>query len=319
MGELLGVESLNFAGIGLDTVAIGAILDDVLSIKPDVLVVYSGHNELGNAVFTGRYGDERTARIATLRARFGVSRLYQALEMAIRGRETLALPSAANEQQFSIGEATRTEIHWRYEERLRHIVAKASASGVPVVLATLMSNPVAPSMEFSCPEAMKRAGFRGIRPEALPVAELVESDIAAAEAMAPGCRDLAWIRARRAGDAAALDELRDTDPLPVRADRTLNGVIRRVATETGATLVDVEGFARMAGSGLEPSAWFLDPMHLTAGGHDALARMVAQGVAPLVALKAPTLAPIPTTERDLAGCCTEGCRERPDFLPDLEF
>ena len=319
MGELLGVESLNFAGIGLDTVAIGAILDDVLSIKPDVLVVYSGHNELGNAVFTGRYGDERTARIATLRARFGVSRLYQALEMAIRGRETLTLPSAANEQQFSIGEATRTEIHWRYEERLRHIVAKASASGVPVVLATLMSNPVAPSMEFSCPEAMKRAGFRGIRPEALPVAELVESDIAAAEAMAPGCRDLAWIRARRAGDAAALDELRDTDPLPVRADRTLNGVIRRVATETGATLVDVEGFARMAGSGLEPSAWFLDPMHLTAGGHDALARMVAQGVAPLVALKAPTLAPIPTTERDLAGCCTEGCRERPDFLPDLEF
>ena len=119
MGELLGVESLNFAGIGLDTVAIGAILDDVLSIKPDVLVVYSGHNELGNAVFTGRYGDERTTRIATLRARFGVSRLYQALEMAIRGRETLTLPSAANEQQFSIGEATRTEIHWRYEERLR--------------------------------------------------------------------------------------------------------------------------------------------------------------------------------------------------------
>ncbi len=318
-GELLGVESLNFGGIGMDTVAIGAILDDILSIEPDVLVLYTGHNELGNAVFTGRYGDERTARIATLRARFGASRLYQSLEMLIRGRETLTLPSAANEQQYTVGESTRSEIHWRYEERLRHIVSRASHSGVPVVLATLMSNPVAPSMEFECPEAMGRAGFRGVRPEALPVADLLSADIAAAESMAPGCRDLEWIRARRAGDAALLDALRDSDPLPVRAGRTLNGIIRRVAQETGATLVDVEGFARVAGGGLEPSAWFLDPMHLTVEGHDALARMIAQGLAPLLALSPPALAPAPSTERDLAGCCAEGCRERRDIVLDFDF
>ena len=318
-GALLGVESLNFAGIGIDTVAIGAILENVLTLRPDVLVLYTGHNELGNAVFTGRYGDARTAQIATLRARFGASRLYQTLEMVIRGRETLTLPSERNERQYTVGEATRTEIHWRYEERLRHIVSVASSSGVKVVLATLMSNPVAPSMEFSCPEAMKRAGFRGVRPEAMPVDQLTDANIAAAEAMAPGCRDLQWLRARRAGDVATLDELRDTDPLPVRADRTLNGIIRRVAAETGATLVDVEASARMAGAGLEPSAWFLDPMHLTVDGHDALARMVAQGVAPLLSLKAPALASAPTEERDLAGCCTEGCRAQPDFLPDLGF
>lgn len=318
-GTLLGVESLNFAGIGIDTVAIGSILDDVLALKPDVLVLYTGHNELGNAVFTGRYGDVRTAQIATLRARFGASRLYQALEMLVRGRETLTLPSEANEQQYTVGDATRAEIHWRYEERLRHIVSRASDSGVKVVLSTLMSNPVAPSMEFSCPEAMVRAGFRSVRPEALPVKQLTDANIAAAESMAPGCPDLAWLRARRSGDAEQLDALRDTDPLPVRADRTLNGIIRRVAAETGATLVDVEAQARMAGGGLEPSAWFLDPMHLTEDGHDALARMMAQGIASVLSLKAPTLAPAPTTERDLAGCCTEGCREQPGFLPDLGF
>ncbi|MEC9389107.1 MAG: hypothetical protein VX944_03465, partial [Myxococcota bacterium] len=49
MGDLLGVESLNFGGIGMDTVSIGAIIEDVVSIEPDVLVVYTGHNELGNA------------------------------------------------------------------------------------------------------------------------------------------------------------------------------------------------------------------------------------------------------------------------------
>ena len=320
-GELLGMESLNFAGIGMDTVSIGAILDDVLSIQPDVLVMYTGHNELGNAVFTGRYGDASTARIATLRAQLGASRLFQTLEMLIRGRETLTLPSEANEQQYTVDDATRREIHWRFEERLRHIVAEANRRDVTVVLATLMSNPVAPSMEFSCPEAMRRAGFRSVRPEPLAVDHLAAADIAAAEAMSPGCADLQWLRARRSGDKAMLDTLRDQDPLPVRADRTLNAIIRRIAADTGATLVDVDTLAREAGDGLEPSAWFIDPMHLSVEGHDALARMVAQAVAPLVGLKPPALAAAPTTERNLAGCGGEACRARRDFRPefDLDF
>ena len=110
-----------------------------------------------------------------------------------------------------------------------------------------------------------------------------------------------------------MDALRDADPLPVRADRKLNAVVRRVAADTGATLVDVDGFARVAGGGIEPCSWFIDPMHFTVAGHDALARMVAQGVAPLLATAPPPLAPAPTVERNLGGCCTEGCRARRDF------
>ena len=320
-GELLGVESLNFAGIGMDTVSIGAILDDVLSLKPDVIVLYTGHNELGNAVFTGRYGDAGTARIATLRASLGSSRLYQALEMGIRGRETLTLPSEANEGKFTVSDRTRREIRWRFAERLSHIVSKAEAAGVRVVLATLMSNPVAPSMEFACPDAMRRAGFSSFRPEALPVRDLKESDIAAAEAMSPGCRDLDWLRARRGADREALDTLRDDDPLPVRAGRALNETVRSVASETGAVLVDVDRMARAAGGGLEPSAWFLDPMHLTVDGHDALARMVGASVAALVGVNAPDPVRAPEIERDLAGCGGEGCRARRAFRPefDLDF
>ena len=103
MGELLGVTSLNFGGIGMDTVTIGAILNDVVAISPDVVVIYSGHNDLGNAVFTGRYGDERTARIAKVRALLGGSRAYQFLEMSIRGRERVVLPSPSTEGQFEVG------------------------------------------------------------------------------------------------------------------------------------------------------------------------------------------------------------------------
>ena len=320
-GDLLGVESLNFGGIGMDTVSIGAILEEVLELEPDVLVLYTGHNELGNAVFTGRYADAGTARIATLRARLGALRLFQGLEMVVRGRESLILPSEANEGQFSVDARTRAEIHWRFEERLRHLVSKATTSGVHVVLATLMSNAVAPSMEFECPKAMRRAGFPSFRPEALPVGDLREEDLAAAEAMSPGCRDLQWVRARRGGDREALDVLRDTDPLPVRADRALNQVIREVASDTDAVLVDVEAMARSAGGGLEPSAWFLDPMHLTVAGHDALARMTARSISQLLGLQAPDLAPPPTTEMDLAGCGGEGCRARRGFRPefDLDF
>ena len=84
-----------------------------------------------------------------------------------------------------------------------------------------------------------------------------------------------------------LDTLRDNDPLPVRTDRNLNNIIRTVAADTDATLIDVDKLAREAGGGLEPVAWFLDHNHLTVEGHDALARMVAEAVAPLVGLAPP--------------------------------
>ena len=320
-GALLGVESLNFAGIGMDTVSIGVILDDVLSIQPDVLVVYAGHNELGNAVFTGRYGDAETAHFAILRALLRTSRLFQPLEVLLRGQEKLILPSEGNEKQFTVDAGTRSEIHWRYEERLRHIISKATDQGVPVVVSTLMSNAVAPSMDFSCPEAMDRAGFPPGPPEAIPVDKISPADIAAAEAISPGCRDIRWLRARQTGDKAMLDQLRDEDPLPVRGGRPLNEIIRRVADETDATLIDVDKMAREAGGGLEPTPWFLDPMHLTIEGHDALARMMAQAIAPLVNKPPPALPTAPTTERDPAGCAGEGCRDRGEFRPefDLDF
>lgn len=313
LGHLLDVESLNFGGIGMDTVSIGAIIEDVVALKPDVLVVYTGHNELGNAVFTGRYGDEATARIASWRARFGSSRLYQVLESRLRGREVLRLPSASTEGQFEITDRARSEIYWRFRERLRYIVEVAASQGVPTVLTTLMSNPAAPSIEWQCPEAVRRAGITTVRPEAVAVDGLKLADLNAAEALAPGCRDLEWIRARRDGDRATLDGLRDSDPLPVRANRDINAVIRGVSKETGAPLVEVDGFARVAGGGIEPCAWFLDPMHLTVEGHDALARMVAQGVAPLLAMKPPAMAPTPLGSSNRAECCSEGCRERRDF------
>ena len=128
--------------------------------------------------------------------------------MVIRGREILTLPSEMNEDQYTVDDSTRAEIYWRFEERLRHIIAEANHQEVKVIVSTLMSNPVAPSMEFSCPEAVRRAGYRGTRPEPLPVAQLAEPDIAAAEKLSPQCRDLRWIRARRSGDKAALDHLR---------------------------------------------------------------------------------------------------------------
>ena len=317
MGELLGVTSLNFGGTGMDTVTIGAILADVVALSPDVVVIYSGHNDLGNAVLTGRYGDERTARIAKLRSLLGGSRAYQFLEMSIRGQERFVLPSPSTEGQFEVGPLVRDEINRRFEERLLHIVNSLSEANIPVVLSTLMSNPIAPSMEFACPEAMVVAGFSAGRPEAIAVGSLKESDLQKAEAMAPGCRDLAWIRARRNPNRALamtqLDELRDTDPIPVRADRVTNGIVRRVAYQTGATLVDSDGFARMAGDGIEPPSWFRDQMHLTVAGHDALARMIGQGVAPLFALKPPPLSRAESVDLNFAGCGSQGCRDRAGF------
>jgi lysophospholipase L1-like esterase len=312
MGQILGLESINLGGVGMDTVTITAVLDDVIALGPDAVVLYTGHNDLGNAVFTGRYAGTEQAATAQLRAILGSSRLFQWLETRVREREVFVMVSPETEGQFTVSEATRSTIHERFEERLRHIVFKLSRADIIVVMMTVISNPLAPSMEFSCPEALKMIGFPTARPEAWPVDGIATEALAQAETVAPGCRDLAWLRARLEADreaaVAALDALRDADPLPVRADRQMNEIIRSVAKEAGVLLVDADRAARTLGGGVEPTAWFVDLMHLTVPGHDALAIMAALKVASALDLPRPEIAVLPPPVAPFTACGTEACR-----------
>lgn len=77
----------------------------------------------------------------------------------------------------------------------------------------------------------------------------------------------------RGGEAAWYRSL-DLDRLPLRAPFSADRIIRQVAAETGATLVDLEA---SYGPWADPR-WFVDTLHPSAQG----ARIIAARLAPVV-------------------------------------
>jgi lysophospholipase L1-like esterase len=287
------VETINAAAPGLDTGHIAAMLPRLLTLKPDAVVIYTGHNDLGNGVFYNRYGSSKDRWIARIRAGMGWSRLFGWVEGRLRNREVFVPPTPQSQGSFRVSMARRREIQHVYGARLRRIVSEVKESGAVVVLATVASNPHAPSPEWECPEALARIGLGRPRPAAFSIEDL---DIGALETQLqdwPDCRDLAWLKARlavEAGESAGREELealRDSDPLPMRADRAIVEVIRTVAAEADVRLADVNLAFRDQGGGLEAVSLFVDFVHPSVEGQRTIAEVVAPVLAEGLGLPSP--------------------------------
>ena len=84
---------------------------------------------------------------------------------------------------------------------------------------------------------------------------------------------------RTADAEEALRRALALDPLPLRAPAEADDIIRAVAAQTGASLVDLEADVGL----LPPAAWFTDPLHLSPEGADAVAARLAPAVSAVLA------------------------------------
>jgi lysophospholipase L1-like esterase len=255
------------------------MLPEVLSLRPNAIVLYSGHNDRGNTIFRALANHRGTWDLRVLGVLSQV-RLFQLLQMGLRGGDDAAgaLPA---EIQLTASDAE--VVRSRYESNLRNLVRTARRAGVAVVLVTPVSNPLGHPFAYQCPEELQTLGLDASHGNhgALDLASLELTALAAAQQRAPACRELTVFQARMnivAGDKApaleVLESLRDNTRTPVQADRRTVETIRRVASTEGASLADVALEFRRAGGGIEPPGWFWDPVHLTGEGHRALAAVV---------------------------------------------
>jgi tetratricopeptide (TPR) repeat protein len=84
-------------------------------------------------------------------------------------------------------------------------------------------------------------------------------------------------------DAArqSLAQARDQDTIPLRADSRLEAIVRNVAAQEGATLVDAAtDLATAAPRGIPGAEFFYEHVHLTPEGNHALARSFANALLP---------------------------------------
>ena len=269
-----------------------AVEDGVAALEADLVVVYTGHNEL-----YGVYGAASLAQggqavwmkrahysLVQWRLRPLVGKLIGPLGREPADGPLIEVMSKAG--AISATDPRRAQAAANLETNLRDVAAFCRVRHIPLVLCTVTSNErgFAPShIEPPLPdeERARYADFlaQGHRGQASPAAlEALEQ----AERLYADDAYLHFLRGyhleqlgRGARARTAYVQARELDPRPWRTTAALSEVVRRVAAEEGVLLADVEASFRAyspeAGVGWELMA---DHLHPTAVGQVLLARSI---------------------------------------------
>ncbi len=279
------IEAINLGNPGLDSHDIRQLATEALAFGPDALVIYTGHNDLGNTLQEQRYGSTGSALVVRLRMALWRSRAYLLLRDLVSPAPegATARPGPRPDaERGTISPGQRLLAAEALQRNLEAIGQAAQADGVGLVLVTPISNwTTCRPIGRGCPEAatlfdVDQWGSRPVPGHAHP-------QLAAALEAYPGCAELhhAMARVRHAtGDPGAAEDFRQAiehDPMPMRATIAMTDAVRAAAASTGASLVDLEAHMLQT-HGIPSSEWFLDCLHFSPHGHAQLAELVSTAV-----------------------------------------
>lgn len=252
LGRDLGVTGLNLATPGLDSFDLVALVKELDPVELDALVVYAGHNDIGNTLFKERYVDTHGVVSATLLPVFQRSRLYLALDRTLRWPGGPKIGDSAGDSRMTLelpplDAARRSELHTRFDENINQIVDLCAERSLPLVLV-------------------------------VPVSDL-PSGVVASPCEDDGClqRLMEVAEGMRASDPAGAAELyreaRDGEVRPLRATSEIEESIRRHAGTDGVWVVDAP-VGLPQSRGLPSPSLFFDFIHFNADGHEAMAELI---------------------------------------------
>jgi len=256
----------NFEVIGTGMAAVTSyvlldVADEIIAMKPDAVVVYAGHNEyLGVGGVGSSLVSARSPTLARAIAQLRRLHLYRALERAIGGlgkgpdplaaRGTTLMSRVAAERSIPLGSPLYERGLEQFHGNLDRLLAKYQRAQVPVFIGTLASN------------ERDRPPFASAPVERGEASALVHFEEAR--------------RLEASGDVAAARAeylaAKDRDELRFRAPESFNALIREVARERGATVVDVQAaMAAASPGGIIGATLMLEHVHPNVEGYFRLA------------------------------------------------
>lgn len=264
-------ERVHVAENGRSSQGVVHFLDTAFAADPDVLVVYSGHNEfIYRLTLASPFGKVRTFPWKWLpRIQDALDRLRDDGSIRLR-REALASVPEDQREEVSMPldvycNGNREEVPWtnlpleprerelfadRYRRNLETMARRARERGVPIVF-------VRPTSHLQCPPL---ASGKRFDPEA-------SAAFAAAEAVVASDPVKAFELYNRA---------RDLDPAPVRMPAVHRRIFDEVMERQGLAWVDGDACAaRVAGGPLTGDAVFVDFMHPRETVHAEIALALA--------------------------------------------
>lgn len=320
----------NVEVINLGTTAVASfpalrMMTDALDHEPDLVVVYSGHNE-----FFGAYGVSSLSPVLRsppmIALQFAARRLaiVQLIDRGVASLGRSAKPPESGRMLMEVmmsrpytgpDDPLRAAAARNLEAHLRAMVRRCHDAGVPILVCTLPVNErgLAPLGSFPI-EGLDPGDQAELRAALDEAPGLIGSDPEGAiERLRPiidtfpGHARAHWLFATALHALGRFDEALDhfqqavdLDPIPWRATSIQIDAIRAASSEPGATLCDVQGAFRDASEG-GTVGWALmdDHVHMSLRGQELVARTIVRTMASLAGeagVDPPRLASLPGWE-----------------------
>lgn len=293
------IEIINVAMAAINSYTIRDFTDEVLAIKPDIVLIYAGHNEYLGVMGVGSSLAARDSRWKTLSyIALRQSHLFQVLDSVIAGwrigdqpkkemNDRTLMATVAENKNIPMGSPVYQQGLRQFEDNMRDILTAYSEAKVPVVIGTLASNE-----RDQVPFASEGSDDLELQKELKLANELLasgnsaqaEKELLRLVKTHPGAADVHFSLAK-AYEALSKINLaqkhyvvaKDLDLLRFRAPESINDIIRQLAASSEVYLADVQQQLR------EKSPYqiigfdmMLEHLHPTANGYFWLAESYYQ-------------------------------------------
>lgn len=247
------IEVITTAMSAVNTYTLLDFSGEILEQHPDAVVIYVGHNEyvgllgVASGFSVGRYRPIVLAHLGlkNLRLLQWARRLWLASRPPRpRSQDRTLMATIVAEQRIPYGSPLYRRGLEQYRANLRALLRRYARAGVPVFIGTVVSN------ERDQPPFISGQGAAAYFASGRTLERLGR-----------------YAEAREAYLAA-----KDRDELRFRAPEEINGILRKVAEEQGAHVVEVrEAFHRAARNGIIGSDLMLEHVHPNLKGYFILA------------------------------------------------
>ncbi len=291
------IEVIGTAMSAVNTYALRDFVEEIIELSPDAVLVYAGHNEyLGILGVGSRYAlaSDRRIILALLRVRnLGIFQLLQRVRSITKGAsasseigaEGTLMARVVGDREIPLGSALYEAGLSQFRANLADLLARYREAGISVYIGTLVSNERhhAPFLSGLAPETneaqWQSAYDRASRALARDDLESAQREVDRVVALDGGSANAHFLRGQvldargeyRAARTAYLDA-KDRDLLRFRAPEAMNGIIRELADEYDAVVVETQrAFVRASPQHIIGSELILEHLHPNAEGYFVLA------------------------------------------------
>ncbi len=260
----------NAGAAGFGSNRIRSLMDEVLGHSPDVVVLYTGHNEFMEARHSSQTLDVRRGGLRQLRGTLEGTGTWQLLQGILGGPPDHHKGPGSPTGPLDPGEEPL--LLARFRDNLEHMGRAAKASGAAVLWILPASNLSSPPLaSLPPPEPELRGPALAGEPGARAAYAASAPDVAEAWFWTG---QVALARGDRGTALSALRRARDLDQDVVRAKTAHRQILAEVAANLGIRTVDAEEalLARTGERYLKGGLTF-DAMHLTAEGYRIVAEI----------------------------------------------